>query len=422
MRHFVTLVFLFFTIFAGFASRGTDSCKIAVITDIHFLASRLAGKGEALSAFEKATGRNMVDQQKVLNQVLSNLEKENPDILLITGDITNHGEKQSHLDFIEKLRPLQRRGTRIFVIPGNHDVNIPDAKSYTDSGVTSVESITKEEFSKLYSSFGYGDALKNDVASLSYLAEVDEKTWLLCLDSNRYDEYTTTSITGGRIRPQTLEWALSVLQEASDKGIRVIGMMHHGLVEHMPYQSAFFPDYLVEEWEKNAEILADAGLKVIFTGHFHSNDISLFTSAAGHSIYDVETASLAQYPFAWRMIRMNGTDLHVETHFVNNIPEKAGFEEESRQRLEMVTRRVTQSKLNALGIPMPDSAMETLTDVIVRLNMLHVRGDEKPDRDMELAVGVFASLMGDEAEIADFSFDFPPEDNNAVIPLEEAEK
>jgi predicted MPP superfamily phosphohydrolase len=396
--------------------------KIAVITDIHFLSPRLAGESEALYTFEKSTGRNVTDQHKVLDKMLGELVKENPDILLVSGDITNHGERQSHLDFIERLRPLQKRGTRIFVIPGNHDINIPGAKAYTDVKAIPVENISKEEFAKLYRSFGYGDALKKDSASLSYLSAVGEDTWLLCFDSSRYDEYTTGSITGGRIRPQTMAWALSLLQEAKEKEVRVLGMMHHGLVEHMAYQAVFFPDYLVDDWKKNADILADAGLKVIFTGHFHSSDISRHTSPAGNTIYDVETASLAQYPFAWRIMTMDDTNLSIDTRFVNDIPGNARFEEESRQRLETITRRVAQRKLNALGMPLPAATMEALTDVIVKLNMMHVRGDEKPDPEMERAIRMFASLLGDEAEIEEFTFDFPPEDNNVVIPLESIER
>ncbi|HBK33264.1 MAG TPA: metallophosphoesterase, partial [Porphyromonadaceae bacterium] len=60
------------------------------------------------------------------------------------------------------------------------------------------------------------------------------------------------------------------------------GMMHHGLVEHMPYQAVFFGDYLVDGWQDAAQQLADRGLKVVFTGHFHSNDVSSFTSSAGN--------------------------------------------------------------------------------------------------------------------------------------------
>ena len=417
MRFLLLTPILFLLHFAGTASDNVEMLKIAVLSDIHFLSPRLAVESYALTTFEMTTGRNVSDQQMVLDQVLEELGREKPDMLLISGDITNHGERWSHLDFIEKLRSRLHQGTRIFVIPGNHDIHIPDAKAYTSTGVTSTESISKEEFTELYAMFGYGDALKRDPASLSYLAAVDDDTWLLCIDSNRYDEHATSSITGGRIRPQTMVWALSLLQEAKEKGIRVMGMMHHGLVAHMPWQSAFFPNYLVEEWEKNADMLADAGLKVIFTGHFHANDITLRTSPAGNTIYDVETATMAHYPFAWRIITMDDTDLSMDTRFVHTIPGNTAFEEESRQRLDAITRRVARGRLNGLGMLLTESAKESLIDVMVQLNRMHVRGDEKTGPEMEAAIRQFASLMGDEAAMEEFTFDLPPEDNKVVIPF-----
>jgi len=220
-------------------SRGT--LKIAVMTDVHYLSPLLADEGEALVAFEKATGRKTTELHAVLNNVIDSLKEEDPDILLVTGDLTNHGERQSHLDFITLLRPLEKAGIRIFVIPGNHDIHIPDARRYKGSESIPVESVSADEFARLYGSFGYEDALRRDTTSLSYLAMINERTWLLCIDSNRYDEHTTTSVSAGRIRQQTMEWALNILHEAKDKGITVLGMMHHGLVEHMPYQEAFFP-------------------------------------------------------------------------------------------------------------------------------------------------------------------------------------
>src|SRR5690606_5952341 len=117
-------------------------------------------------------------------------------------------------------------------IPGNHDVNIPNARSYLGAQASPVESVSADEFARMYGSFGYDEALRRDISSLSYLAEINEKTWMLCIDSNRHDENTTTSINAGRIRPETMKWALHILQEAKEKGIVVLGMMHHGLVEH----------------------------------------------------------------------------------------------------------------------------------------------------------------------------------------------
>lgn len=414
------VILILFILFLGYyASSGiAGTVKVAVITDIHFLDKDLVAEGEALSAYERSTGRNIADLHAVLDTVLVDLLKESPDLLLVTGDITNHGERQSHLGFIEKLRLLQNQGTRILVIPGNHDINIPDTKAYRGNKATPTETISKEEFIELYAPFGYSDALKRDEASLSYLAGINDSLWFLCFDTNRYEEHTTKSITGGRLLPETIDWAIDILDEAKDKGIIVLGMMHHGLVEHMPYQAAFFSQYLIDEWEKNAGLLADAGLKVVFTGHFHANDITMHTSSAGNVIYDVETASLAQYPFAYRLMELTDTVLSIDTRFVTSLPGNPDLAAIYRDKLEAITRRVAKNRLEELGIPMYQETIEALTDVIVKLSLMHVKGDEKLDPEMQMAIRLFADQMGSEADPELFIFDFPPEDNRVVIPLQ----
>lgn len=418
MREIFITFLLFIVLFAGYASGNVSGpLKIAVITDIHYLDSQLVDEGEALLAYQQVTGRKIADLHEVLEYVFADLQIENPDLLLITGDITNHGEKQSHLGFIEKLSVLQKSGTRIYVIPGNHDINIPNAKAYRGDVPMPVENITKNEFAELYGSFGYADALRNDPASLSYLTELNDSLWLLCFDTNRYAEYTTNSITGGRILPETMNWAIEILDEARGKEIMVLGMMHHGLVEHMPYQATFFPQYLVDDWQYNADRLADAGLKVVFTGHFHANDITMHISSAGNKIYDVETASLAQYPFAYRVMNFEKDKLSIDTRFVTKVPGNKDLELVYQKKLETMTRKVAEERIKGLNLPMPQESLSTLVDVIVQLNLLHVKGDEKHSLMTERAIHLFADQMGGEADLESFSFDFPPEDNRTVIPL-----
>lgn len=393
--------------------------KIALVTDVHYLSPQLAEEGEALSSFENATGRNTKELHEVLQEVLINLKREAPNILLVTGDLTNHGERLSHLDFIKLLRPLQEAGIRIFVIPGNHDVNIPDARAYKGDSHLFVEGVSSAEFAHLYRDFGYGIALRRDSTSLSYLAEIDEKTWLLAFDSNRHKEFKTSSISAGRILPETKEWALQILHEAKDKGIKVLGMMHHGLVEHMPFQEAFFPDYIVNDWRNLATELADAGLSIIFTGHFHANDITLFTSSAGHKIYDVETASLVQYPFAYRMMKLDGEKISIDTHFITSIPSNANLEEVAYRRLEILTRRAAISKLNRSGLAIPDMVKNNLLEMIVELNLAHVRGDEVLNVNLRELIRSFVEMMGAKDTADPFTFDFLPEDNNVIIRIGE---
>ena len=55
-------------------------------------------------------------------------------------------------------------------------------------------------------------------------------------------------------------------------------------------------EYLVDNYEAVAPAYADAGVSIVLTGHMHANDISAYTSAAGNTLHDVETDSLATYP------------------------------------------------------------------------------------------------------------------------------
>ena len=88
MRKIIFLLFLFIT----YSISAQHPLRIAVISDTHYLSPRLASSGGALQNFELATGRNIKDLHQVLNQVFSDLETYQPDVLLIAGDITNNGE------------------------------------------------------------------------------------------------------------------------------------------------------------------------------------------------------------------------------------------------------------------------------------------------------------------------------------------
>ena len=419
MRRTLNIIFLLsFYLYGSSNVVVADNVKIAVISDVHFLSKKLASPGTALSAYENSTGRNIDDLHSVFNLVLNDLIDEEIDILLITGDLTNHGEHQSHIDFIEKLKPLIDTGARIFVTPGNHDINIPNSKQYFGDETISVTSITDNEFVQLYDSFGFGCIIYKDEASLSYIAEINKDIWLLSIDANRFDENINSSITGGRIRNKTMSWALQILQEAQDKGVRVLGMMHHGLVEHMPFQSAFFSEYLIEDWRNKADSLADAGLNIIFTGHFHSNDITLHKSPSGNTLYDIETASLSQYPFSYRIMSLTDSTLSINTRLVTSTPTNYNLQLEYRNKLEALTNRVADNRLNNLGVPMSPDIKDILREIIVKLYLAHVKGDEVPDSEMLEIIESFSYLLGNEVQDEEYTFDFPPEDNKLIIEFE----
>ena len=388
------------------------------MSDIHFLGTDLAQSGEALTKYENATGRNVNELHAVLNETLKQIEAASVNALLICGDLTNHGERGSHLELIRKLTSLKQKGIRIYVIPGNHDVNIPDAKAYVGDESSPTQTVSAKEFAELYAPFGYSGAIRRDSASLSYLSALTDSLWLLSLDSNRYNEYTATSISGGRLLPQTVQWAMDILSEARSKNITVLGMMHHGLVEHMPYQATFFPNYLVEDWKKLAAEFADAGMPVVFTGHFHANDISSLTSANGNTIYDVETGSLSQYPLPYRLIEIDGNTLKIDSHFIQSVEGVPNLQEKYQEKMERYAKASAEAQLSRLKIPLAEETRRALADLLSRINILHVAGDEKVDAETTEAIQKLAESVGDENfDAKSFQLDFPPADNHLTLSL-----
>ena len=392
-----------------------EPMKIGIITDTHFLSGKLMDDGTALNNYILTSGKNIKYTPAVLDEVLNDYLKSNIQVLLVCGDITKDGEKQSHLDFLEKLKPLQNKGIRIYVIPGNHDINMPNAVAFKEDRRIRVDNISPDEFASLYSDCGYGNAIKRDAESLSYVSELDDHTWLLAIDAARYKEYTTSSITAGRILPETEKWIVDVLDQAKKQNKQVIGMMHWGLTEHIMYQSVIFKEYLVDDWKRLANLFADKGMKAVFTGHFHSNDITAFTSDKGNTIYDIETGTLSAYPFSYRFVELDVKGINIETKNITATPDNVNLAEEDKQRMLDLATKLAASKLRRLGYDLPDKAQAVFADVLGQIFIKHAYGDEKLDEKLKHTMEKLSTLTEGPVDFNDMELDFYPADNNLRI-------
>ena len=392
--------------------------KIAVISDVHYLSAGLVKEGKTLREYEKNTGRNLQDLYGVFDEALQRIKKSDCDIVFVSGDLTKDGELQSHLEFSQKMEDLKKCGKRVFVIPGNHDVNVPTSKGFRGDSTYSVKNVSTTKFAEIYKNCGYGNALKRDDNSLSYLAELDENTWLICLDSNKYKEYKTTTISSGRLYEKTLKWTLNILDEAKRQSKKVIAMMHHGLVEHMPYQSTFFAPYLLDDWKNTANLFADKGLKVIFTGHFHSTDISRLTTPKGNTIHDVETGSLAQYAFPISFVTVSSDSLYVETQFIDSIKTNAHLSDKYKSQLQIQSEMMAKNKILSLMPEINEKSLKLISAVIAQINVLHVKGNEVMSEELLNKLSEFSRFMNDDSvDFKSFQLDFPPKDTEVWIPF-----
>ncbi len=321
------ILILLFTAFLGACNSNetptASQLKIAVVSDIHYMDPTLltngAENGVAFQDYLNADPKLIQFSDAIARQMISELKAEKPDLLLIPGDLTKDGELVSHQSVVSLLEQLRSQGTKVLVVPGNHDINNPEAASYNGDVATPAPSVNAATFTDLYKKFGYEDALYRDPNSLSYVIEAPfPNLWILGIDDCKYTDNVDIAIIGGNIKDGTRSWILERLAEAKQKGIRVFAMMHHNLIEHYEGQNQLDPEYVTDNWEANTQALMDAGLEVIFTGHYHANDITAYTHN-GKTLYDIETGSQVNPPLPYRVITWRSNVLSVESRHITTI-------------------------------------------------------------------------------------------------------
>ena len=200
---------------------------------------------------------------ELLEAFLDEVIEEKPSALVLSGDITMNGERMNHEELAGRLARVQDAGVQVLVIPGNHDINNGHAAVYYGAEKESVDSIDGEDFYEIYRRYGYDQALSRDSSSLSYVYALDEKNWLLMLDSCQYEPENKVE---GRIKESTLAWMDEQLLKAREQGIFVLPIAHHNLLA----QSRMYTTQCA--MDNNSEVidlLQKYRLPLFFSGHLH---------------------------------------------------------------------------------------------------------------------------------------------------------
>ena len=178
--------------------------KLVLATDLHYQSARAGDGGPAFQLFvERSDGKVIQYLPELLEAFLDEVIEEKPSALVLSGDITMNGERMNHEELAGRLARVQDAGVQVLVIPGNHDINNGHAAVYYGAEKESVDSIDGEDFYEIYRRYGYDQALSRDSSSLSYVYALDEKNWLLMLDSCQYEPENKVE---GRIKDSTLAW------------------------------------------------------------------------------------------------------------------------------------------------------------------------------------------------------------------------
>lgn len=278
--------------------------KVTVTSDVHVNFSDSTTPNDVLYTDYTDLGVLSDAAPAIFDAFLKEAAANDSQFLLISGDLVNDQTTASAQQMAALLSAFeQSSGKKVFVINGNHDV--------TSSGDASKCSVA--QFKDIYKDFGYSEALAVDTDTCSYTADLSDGYRLIAIDSCE-----RPGDGGGVISAALLTWIESQVKQAKDDGVKLVGMMHHGLMEHFTLQSKLFSRYVISNSSDVCADFASWGIKYVFTGHFHANDIALYEGDSAN-VYDCETTSLSSYPCAYRTASFSASGVSIKTSYLSSI-------------------------------------------------------------------------------------------------------
>lgn len=384
-------------------------CRFGVISDIHYFDASLGDTGALFYDYINNDRKMLSHSKFILDYALASLRAESLDFILIPGDLTKDGEEINHRTLSQALSIL----SNVYVIPGNHDINNPHAFSYALN--EHVPSVNPQQFIEIYSNMGYSNAISRDSASLSYIAEPVEGLILIALDCCKYDNNEEYPETSGYIKHQTVQWMTNALNEHADKS--AICILHHPVSEHFKGMKKHYPEYVLDNSKLLTDIFSALKVKLIFTGHFHANDITAIDKS-GNTIYDIETGSILTYPSPFRIVEIMDREADIRTYHVDSISSMHDFKSYAEDYIRSGIVNIAEKRLKSLSVNQKD--IENLTGLIADAFIAHYKGDEQSFKiidysKLSIKGKVIAFLQ--RGLVENLVHDRYPDDNNVKLKL-----
>ena len=431
-----------------------DIYKVMVISDIHlFDMDHIGHEGEAWEQRLLLEDKDYTYCAAAMESLIEKIKSQDVKYVIVPGDLTKDGEVINHEFAASFFREMEAVGAQVFVINGNHDISNANAKEFTAEGEFPIETATSDDFRRIYHDYGYAEAISQEPDGLSYSVDMGADIRLILLDSNIYNDSKTAphQETGGTLKPSTLAWAKEQCAEAASEGRVPVGVLHHGLVEHIPnFQSVFLPEFLADNYEEARRELAAAGMHIVLTGHNHSQDIAS-VEVEGTPFYDIQTGSLVTLcPFRYIDIDSKSRTMSIESQVIDCLADGTNLFEYLLEKSYWGTRRnlkqLIETNLKKMGyddkkleetlqmfdlLPVSPDGSYLLLDALADAYTSYRQGDEKAtERVLEVCdilqgYADVLSMAGDTATAqvlllvknlyAGMYVDSPSPDNSLVI-------
>ncbi len=266
-----------------------------VITDTHYFEHSLGCWGDEYERFMDFEQKCFAETAAINDSVFEYLATDDrADIVLIAGDLSFNGEKESHRSFGKLLQKLKDSGKKIYVVTAGHDFN-EHPFAFDENGRKEPEGIAFADLYDYYKEYGYEDAIAFNKEHLSYVVNLSDDVRLLVLCNDTKDG------KGLAYDDDFLAWIEKQAKQAKEDGKMMIAMEHYPLLPGQPLFS-LIGDATQKNGKALAEILADNDVHLIFTGHMHNQSVNVHKTENGNKIYDVCTGSVIGCPAFMRLV------------------------------------------------------------------------------------------------------------------------
>lgn len=320
------------------------ACHVIVATDLHYISPEICDFGSYFTRMMDSADSKLTHYCEELTEAfLDEVIADKPAALLLTGDLSFNGARESHGALAEKLRRVEAVGVPVLVLTGNHDVYNRNAARFEGDSFTRLTPCTSDDFRAVYRDFGLGEALSVDTDSLSYLYPLNDSVWVLMMDFNTAHDFCGVS-------EETLRWTEEQLARAEREGKTLLAAGHQNLFAH----SAFVSGYVIDGADTLAALLRTHGVPLFLSGHLH---IQHWRTEEG--LTEIATSALSVYPCQYGVLNVGEKSLRYETRRVDvpswaaaqgmNDPVLLDFSAYAAQVMDVHTGRETEGELKALG-------------------------------------------------------------------------
>lgn len=273
------------------------------VTDVHYFSKRNF-KCDWRTFPQPNTQICILKSEEAFRKALDIIkEDEDTSTVIITGDLTDHGEAYSHEEVRDILQEFTENGGNPFVYTDNHDYPYFSIHGFGENGEEiPMEHMPEDEVKKLYHPFGRGKAFDTFDDGTTYIAEILPGLYHIAMG---YDTEDKDSLHYPYFSDELMEWVKGNVEKAKEKGATVICSTHRPVVAPSPAYEIVGKGHTFTDGEKSIKQLADMGVRLFFSGHSHIQCMKEIVSEQGNKIYSVQTSSIAGFPPKMRKITVD---------------------------------------------------------------------------------------------------------------------